>query len=121
VVLDRCPLCAAGVGESRPLAQYEELTWVACRCGLIYKHAERPDPAAADFYEGGYFGEGEQGRRYTRRLGRRVQKSRNQILDLLNHAPPGRSSTSAAPWATPCAPRASWASPPRVRTSASSR
>lgn len=89
VVLDRCPLCAAGVGESRPLAQYEELTWVACRCGLIYKHAERPDPAAADFYEGGYFGEGEQGRRYTRRLGRRVQKSRNQILDLLNHAPPG--------------------------------
>jgi SAM-dependent methyltransferase len=89
IVLPRCPLCDASVDSARTLASYPELTWVECDCGLIYKRSEIPDPKAADFYEGGYFGGGEQGRRYTQRRNRRVQKSRNQILDLLNHAPPG--------------------------------
>ena len=89
IVMAACPLCGAGVETARTVAEYPELTWVRCRCGLIYKRSERPDPKAADFYEGGYFGTGDQGRRYTQRRGRRVQKSRNQILDLLNHAPPG--------------------------------
>jgi SAM-dependent methyltransferase len=88
-VLSACPLCGAGVESTRIVATYPELTWVRCSCGLIYKRSELPDPKAVDFYEGGYFGTGDQGRRYTQRRQRRVQKSRNQILDLLNHAPPG--------------------------------
>jgi SAM-dependent methyltransferase len=87
VVLAACPLCNAQ--EAHPLATYPELTWVSCDCGLIYKRSEQPDPAAAQFYESGYFGAGEQGRRYTSRTRRRIQKSRNQILDALNHAKPG--------------------------------
>jgi SAM-dependent methyltransferase len=86
-VLSACPLC--GSTSARPLASYAELTWVSCECGLIYKSAEKPDPAAHDFYESSYFGAGQQGRRYTSRTRRRIQKSRNQILDALNHAPPG--------------------------------
>src|SRR5690348_11968049 len=89
VVLAACPLCGTGAEAARTVAEYPELTWVRCGCGLIYKRSELPDPKAADFYEGGYFGTGDEGRRYTQRRGRRVQKSRNQILDLLNHAPPG--------------------------------
>ncbi len=88
-VLSACPLCNADVATTSTVATYPELTWVRCGCGLIYKRSESPDPKAADFYEGGYFGTGDQGRRYTQRRHRRVQKSRNQILDLLNHAPPG--------------------------------
>jgi SAM-dependent methyltransferase len=87
VVLPACPLC--GKQAAQPLATYPELTWVRCECGLIYKRSEQPDPEAAQFYESGYFGAGEQGRRYTHRLRRRIQKSRNQILDALNHAKPG--------------------------------
>lgn len=87
VVLAACPLC--GSEQASPLASYAELTWVRCDCGLIYKRAEQPDPDAAQFYESGYFGAGEHGRRYTSRTRRRVQKSRNQILDALNHARPG--------------------------------
>jgi SAM-dependent methyltransferase len=68
---------------------YPELTWVRCDCGLIYKRSEHADPAAAQFYESSYFGAGEQGRRYTQRTGRRIRKSRNQILDLLNHVAAG--------------------------------
>jgi SAM-dependent methyltransferase len=86
-VLTACPLC--GSTGARPLAVYPELTWVSCDCGLIYKRSEVPDPAAAGFYESGYFGAGEQGRRYTQRTRRRIQKSRNQILDVLNFVPPG--------------------------------
>lgn len=89
IVLPRCPLCEADSTGASVLASYPELTWVRCGCSLIFKRSEAPDPHAADFYEGGYFGTGEQGRRYTRRRARRVQKSRNQILDLLNHAPAG--------------------------------
>jgi SAM-dependent methyltransferase len=88
-VLSSCPLCGSGVEGARTVAEYPELTWVRCGCGLIYKRSEQPDPRATDFYEGGYFGTGDQGRRYTQRRARRVQKSRNQILDLLNHAAPG--------------------------------
>jgi len=86
-VLTACPLCASAA--ARPLAVYPELTWVSCDCGLIYKRSEVPDPAVAEFYESGYFGAGEQGRRYTQRTRRRIQKSRNQILDVLNVVPPG--------------------------------
>jgi SAM-dependent methyltransferase len=89
IVLAQCPLCGTGVDAATTVAAYPELTWVRCTCGLIYKRSEVPDPRAADFYEGGYFGTGDQGRRYTQRRARRVQKSRNQILDLLNHAPAG--------------------------------
>jgi 2-polyprenyl-3-methyl-5-hydroxy-6-metoxy-1,4-benzoquinol methylase len=87
VVLAACPLC--GSQQAQPLATYPELVWVRCDCGLIYKRSEAPDPTAAEFYEDGYFGAGEQGRRYTQRTRRRIQKSRNQILDALNHARPG--------------------------------
>jgi SAM-dependent methyltransferase len=89
IVLSHCPLCGTSVTSARPVATYAELSWVRCPCDLIYKRSEIPDPKSADFYEGGYFGTGDQGRRYTQRRARRVQKSRNQILDLLNHAPAG--------------------------------
>jgi len=89
IVLAACPLCATDGTNARTVATYPELTWVRCDCGLIYKRSELPDPKSTDFYEGGYFGTGDQGRRYTQRRKRRVQKSRNQILDLLNHAAPG--------------------------------
>ncbi len=86
VIQPACPLCR---GTSfRTIATYPELEWVECNCGLIYKRAESADVRPPDFYEGGYFGEGEQGRRYTKRRARRVQKSRHQILDMLNYAPP---------------------------------
>ena len=88
-VLSACPLCSADVNTTRTVATYPELTWVRCGCGLIYKRSELPDPKVVDFYEGGYFGTGDQGRRYTQRRQRRVQKSRSQILDLLNHAAQG--------------------------------
>jgi 2-polyprenyl-3-methyl-5-hydroxy-6-metoxy-1,4-benzoquinol methylase len=87
IVLSECPLCRGT--QAAPLATYPELTWVRCGCGLIYKRSEHPDPAADGFYESGYFGAGEQGRRYTQRTRRRIQKSRNQILDTLNFVPPG--------------------------------
>lgn len=87
VVLAACPLCARA--DARVLARHPELTWVQCGCGLVYKRSELPDPAAAQFYEDGYFGAGEQGRRYTQRTRRRIQKSRNQILDALNFTTAG--------------------------------
>lgn len=89
LVIRRCPLCNADAAQATPIATFPELTWVRCSCTLIYKRSEIPDSRPPDFYEDGYFGTGEQGRRYTQRRRRRVQKSRNQILDLLNHAPPG--------------------------------
>ena len=87
VVMAACPLCHATQAEL--LAVHPELTWVRCGCGTIYKRSELPDPSAAGFYESGYFGAGEQGRRYTQRTRRRIQKSRNQILDALNFISPG--------------------------------
>lgn len=90
IVMANCPLCGTSADSANPVASYPELTWVRCpRCSLIYKRSETPDAAAAGFYEGGYFGTGDQGRRYTQRRARRIQKSRNQILDVLNHAAPG--------------------------------
>lgn len=89
-VLANCPLCGTTADSATPLATYAELTWVRCPiCDLIYKRSEAPDAGAVDFYEGGYFGTGDQGRRYTQRRARRIQKSRNQILDVLNHVPGG--------------------------------
>ena len=87
VVMPSCPLCRGTQADA--LATYPELTWVRCGCGLIYKRSEHPDPGSGGFYESGYFGAGEQGRRYTQRTRRRIQKSRNQILDALNFVPPG--------------------------------
>ena len=87
IVMAACPLCRST--QAAPLATYPELTWVRCGCNLIYKRSEHPDPASDGFYESGYFGAGEQGRRYTQRTRRRVQKSRNQILDALNFVTPG--------------------------------
>ncbi len=87
IVLAACPLCHGAQAE--PLAVHPELTWVRCGCGLIYKRSEHPDPAAEGFYESGYFGAGDQGRKYTQRTRRRIQKSRNQILDALNFITPG--------------------------------
>jgi len=86
IVLAACPLC--GGSQARELAVFPELTWVRCDCSLIYKRSEQPDPAAAEFYESGYFGAGEQGRRYTQRTRRRIQKSRNQIRYLVAQASP---------------------------------
>jgi SAM-dependent methyltransferase len=87
VVMPACPLC--GSSQAQPIAVFPELTWVRCDCGVIYKRSEIPDVAAAHFYEGGYFGDGGTGSRYARRTGRRIGKSRRQILDMLNYVEPG--------------------------------
>lgn len=87
VVLSRCPLCDER--SHAVIAAYPELTWVRCTCGLIYKRSEKRGTTSEDFYEGGYFGQDDDGRAYNTRTKRRIQKSRNQISDLLNHVEPG--------------------------------
>lgn len=83
ILLDTCPLCH-GTGR-RELARFDELTWVQCQCGLIYKLSERPREPNETFYSEDYFTQSP----YVARLGRRIRKSRRQILDALNHVEPG--------------------------------
>ncbi len=82
-----CPLC--GSGASSIVAEFPELTWVRCTCGLVYKRSQRAmKEHAVDIGDTG-FKPGAARRPYTTRTPRRVAKSRHQILDLLNHAAPG--------------------------------
>ena len=86
IIQERCFLC--GSDQYAILAGHPVLTWVQCPCGLVYKRSEVP--TTGPYYSQDYFGTAEGfGRRYTTRTWRRVQKSRHQILDLLNHVSPG--------------------------------
>ena len=84
-IAEECPLC--GNPDAGVLCEFPELTWVTCGCGLVYKRDEEVPEVQ---YQEGYFGDGESSRRqYNKRTRRRISKSRSQILDVLNHTPPG--------------------------------
>lgn len=82
VVLAQCPLC--GGERHRDYALHPELEWVECECGLIYKRTQSPSISMESIYQESYFTGG-----YDARLPRRIQKSRHQLLDVLNHVEPG--------------------------------
>jgi ubiquinone/menaquinone biosynthesis C-methylase UbiE len=85
VKVPACPVCGGGAFST--LADYPEFSWVTCTdCSLIYKRSE--SEAVASDYEEAYFGEGAENT-YDKRTARRVSKSKSQILDVLNHVPPG--------------------------------
>ncbi len=77
-----CPLC--GTADATDYVVHPEVQWVKCGCGLIYKRAQTAALAQEDLYQEAYFTAGV----YTRRRWRRVQKSRHQLLDALNHVEP---------------------------------
>jgi SAM-dependent methyltransferase len=76
-----------GSRDLEVLCEFPGLAWVRCGCGLI---SRRSGSAVAVRYHEEYFVSRENVRRhYDSRQRRRVRKSRSQILDVLNHAPPG--------------------------------
>jgi SAM-dependent methyltransferase len=82
---ETCLLC--GSADARAVCEFPEFTWVRCGCGLIYK---RGGGESGVEYNEDYFVNRENIRRpYSAREGRRVRKSRSQILDVLNHVAPG--------------------------------
>ena len=85
LVAEACPVC--GNAHWTPLAQHSRVVFVSCSgCGVLYR---RSFAGTADAT--GHAPEFDQPNnpRYQLRGGRRVQKSRHQILDLLNHCAPG--------------------------------
>jgi len=80
VVIPACPLCAAT--DATPYAQFPELLWVKCQCGLVYMYS------ALDTGNAPPLGDSVN-QRYQQRLRRRISKSRHQILDVLNVVAPG--------------------------------
>lgn len=71
------------------LAVFTQMTWVRCTCGLIYKQREIPTESRS-MYDDIYFGNSGIVRRpYDTHIRRRVRKSREQILNVLNHVEPG--------------------------------
>jgi SAM-dependent methyltransferase len=96
VIARSCPLCASTSWTALPGAEASGFEWVRCTCTAVYKRSEPVATAAADasaslgdvelpsHYDAAYFA------RYARRRRRRIDKSRRQILDALEIAPPGR-------------------------------
>jgi SAM-dependent methyltransferase len=94
-----CPVCAGT--SSATYVQFAQFEWLRCDCGAIYKRAISEVAANSLSTDGAVavgppsstpdsFGEeGHYGRRYGARHAHRVAKSRRQILDALNHTPPG--------------------------------
>jgi SAM-dependent methyltransferase len=80
----RCPLC--GGHSRRPYAEFPELAWARCDCGLIYKQRAPDSPASPG--GAGAFGETGYGQRYRARNWRRVGKSLRQIRDALEYVDP---------------------------------
>lgn len=80
-----CPVC--GDPRCAALAEHPKVVFVSCLgCGVIYRRsfASGDDPGA----DAGVF-VAPNNPRYLQRGGRRIQKARHQILDLLNHSEPG--------------------------------
>jgi len=80
-----CPLCEHSCAAA--IARHPRVEFARCnQCGLIYRRShslvEDPDVEAGVFMEPNH-------RRYSKRGWRRVQKSRHQVLDLLNHSDGG--------------------------------
>lgn len=89
IIIERCPLCDSA--QASPYAEFPEFTWVSSDCGLIYKRSARIGATSDDIYDAKYFrsGDSKHAHDYDKRTGRRIQKSRKQILDALNHTRPG--------------------------------
>lgn len=85
IVMPRCPVC--GTDHCAEYVAHPEVQWVRCACGLIYQRARSAALAADELYQESYFTTGV----YTRRRWRRIQKSRHQLLDALNHVAGGAS------------------------------
>lgn len=83
-----CPLCGATGG--RVMADYPELCFVRCACGLIYKTEEDPQLRArlSKKYDADYFVHGQA--QYLKRWAHRVAKCRRQLLMCLEFAPHAR-------------------------------
>jgi SAM-dependent methyltransferase len=79
-IIAQCPLCART--DAVAYATFPVMSWVRCRCGLVYMRS------AAD-YGVPVASVGAPNLHYSRRLRRRISKSRHQILDALNHTTPG--------------------------------
>lgn len=85
-LVEKCPSCASAGHEV--YADFPELTWVRCVCGLIYKR--RQSAGLGPLYDDAYFRTtAGASRPYSTRRGHRIRKARRQILDLLNHTEPG--------------------------------
>lgn len=84
-VMPACPVC--GTTRCTDYVEHPEVLWVRCDCGLIYKRAQVPALAEPNLYQETYFTGGV----YLRRRWRRIQKSRHQLLDALNHSAGGAS------------------------------
>jgi SAM-dependent methyltransferase len=102
IVCEACPLCDARSSSAYAGDAQAGSEWVRCACGCVFKrsepssrsgepafHADTEPTGAAEagndgHYDRSYF------ERYERRRGHRVAKSRRQILDALDVAPPGR-------------------------------
>jgi len=80
-----CLLC--GGTDYTVLCEFPELTWVWCECGLIYKQSEAVP--TVEYHEDYFVNRENVRRQYNTRNRRRIQKSRSQILDVLNHVEPG--------------------------------
>ena len=89
IINKRCPLCDSP--QASQYAAFPEFTWVSCDCGLIYKRSTRIGTESEDIYDSKYFhsGDSKHAHNYDKRTGRRIRKSRKQILDALNHTKPG--------------------------------
>jgi len=89
IILDRCPLCDNA--RASLYAQFPEFTWVSCECGLIYKRSSRIEAKSEEIYASEYFqsGDGKHAHDYDKRTRRRIQKSRQQIIDAMNYTRPG--------------------------------
>ena len=74
---DTCPVCRSA--ERSAFATHQELAFVRCECGLVYK-SRGPTEAIETFWN----------ERYDKRQSHRIAKSRRQILDVLNHVEPGQ-------------------------------
>lgn len=80
-----CPLC--GASDAGVVCEFPEFTWVKCGCGLIYKRDESiPE---VQYHQEYFANRSSSRRRYDQRTRRRINKSRSQILDVLNHTAPG--------------------------------
>ncbi len=79
-VIAQCPVCARS--DATLYASFPVMNWVKCQCGLIYMRS------AADYGQP-VTAAGAPNLHYSRRLRRRISKSRHQIMDALNHTEPG--------------------------------
>ena len=88
-LIENCPIC--GNKEQTSIAQHPELSFVKCPCGIIYKSVDNLMTPDQKEYDSSYFASENKASKssYEKRRWRRIQKSRRQIRDALEHIPPG--------------------------------